>query len=96
MKPAAFTYHRASSVGRAVELLTELGDDAKLIAGGQSLVAMMSFRLARPEHLIDITHLDGLTGIKRIGDALHVGALTTHRGIEVADLGPTSRFYRGR
>jgi carbon-monoxide dehydrogenase medium subunit len=75
-------------VRRAVELLTELGDDAKLIAGGQSLVAMMSFRLARPEHLIDITHLDDLTGIKRIGDALHVGALTTHRAIEVADLGP--------
>ncbi|UTM38033.1 FAD binding domain-containing protein [Rhodococcus pyridinivorans] len=88
MKPAAFTYHRASSVRRAVELLSELGDDAKLIAGGQSLVAMMNFRLARPEHLIDITHLPELVGIRRVGDALHIGALTTHRAVEVANLGP--------
>lgn len=87
MKPAAFTYHRAHSVAGAVELLTELGEDAKIIAGGQSLVAMMNFRLARPEHLVDITHLDGLSGIRRDGDALRVGALTTHRAVEKADLG---------
>lgn len=91
MKPAAFTYHRAHSVAGAVELLTELGEDAKVIAGGQSLVAMMNFRLARPEHLVDITHLDGLSGVHRDGDALRIGALTTHRAVEKADLGPEHR-----
>ncbi|MGE0295179.1 FAD binding domain-containing protein [Pseudonocardia sp.] len=95
MKPAAFEYHRARSVAGAVELLTELGDDAKVLAGGQSLVAMMNFRLARPEHLVDITHVtdDGaLAGIERRGDALHVGALTTHHAVERADLGPDFRI----
>lgn len=92
MKPAAFEYHRARSVAGAVELLTELGDDAKVLAGGQSLVAMMNFRLARPEHLVDITHVDGLAGIERRGDALHVGALTTHHAVERADLGREHRI----
>ncbi|MCW0212289.1 MAG: FAD binding domain-containing protein [Pseudonocardia sp.] len=91
MKPAAFSYHRAHSVAGAVGLLTELGEDAKVIAGGQSLVAMMNFRLARPEHLIDITHVDGLSGIRRDGAALHLGALVTHRAVERADLGPEFR-----
>jgi carbon-monoxide dehydrogenase medium subunit len=87
MKPAAFTYHRARTTAGAVGLLAELGEDAKVIAGGQSLVAMMNFRLARPEHLVDITHVEGLAGIRRDGDALRVGALTTHRAVEKADLG---------
>ena len=87
MKPAAFEYHRARSVAGAVGLLTELGDDAKVVAGGQSLVAMMNFRLARPEHLVDITHIDGLSGIRREGDTLRIGALTTHRAVEKAELG---------
>jgi carbon-monoxide dehydrogenase medium subunit len=87
VKPAAFEYHRARSVAGAVGLLTELGDDAKVVAGGQSLVAMMNFRLARPEHLVDITHIDGLSGIRREGDTLRIGALTTHRAVEKADLG---------
>lgn len=87
MKPASFSYHRARSVTDAIEMLTEWEDDAKIIAGGQSLVAMMAFRLARPMHLIDITHIDGLSGIRRVGKALHVGALTTHHSVEHADLG---------
>jgi carbon-monoxide dehydrogenase medium subunit len=87
VKPAAFEYHRARSVAGAVGLLTELGDEAKIVAGGQSLVAMMNFRLARPEHLVDITHIDGLAGIRREGETLRIGALTTHRGVEKADLG---------
>ena len=91
MKPAAFTYHRAHSVTGAVELLGALGEDAKIIAGGQSLVAMMNFRLARPEHLVDITHLDGLSEVRRDGAALRIGALTTHRAVEKADLGPEFR-----
>jgi CO/xanthine dehydrogenase FAD-binding subunit len=91
MKPAAFTYHRARTVPGAVGLLDELGDDAKVIAGGQSLVAMMNFRLARPEHLIDIARIPGLDAITRDGDALRLGALVTHRAVETADLGPGFR-----
>lgn len=87
MKPAAFTYHRARSVAGAVALLGELGDDAKLIAGGQSLVAMMNFRLARPEHLVDIARVPGLDHIARDGDTLRIGALVTHHRVETAELG---------
>ena len=54
MKPAPFAYHRARDAEGATRLLAELGDEAKVIAGGQSLVAMMNFRLARPRHLVDI------------------------------------------
>jgi CO/xanthine dehydrogenase FAD-binding subunit len=92
VKPAAFTYHRARSVSGAVGLLAELGDDAKVIAGGQSLVAMMNFRLARPEHLIDIARIPGLDTISREGDALRIGALVTHHAVETADLEPDFRI----
>jgi carbon-monoxide dehydrogenase medium subunit len=91
VKPAPFTYHRARSVSGAVGLLAELGEDAKVIAGGQSLVAMMNFRLARPEHLIDIARIPGLDAISRDGDALRIGALVTHHAVETADLGPGFR-----
>jgi carbon-monoxide dehydrogenase medium subunit len=59
-----------------------LGDDAKLIAGGQSLVAMMNFRLARPSALVDLSRVDGLRYVRRDGNALRVGALTTHHAVE--------------
>lgn len=88
MKPAAFSYHRPGSVLGALGLLQELGDGAKLIAGGQSLVAMMNFRLARPEHLIDIRKVPGLDQIVHDGDRLRIGALVTHHAVETADLGP--------
>jgi CO/xanthine dehydrogenase FAD-binding subunit len=91
VKPAAFTYHRARTIAGAVGLLAELGDDAKVIAGGQSLVAMMNFRLARPEHLIDIARIPGLDTISRDGEALRIGALVTHHAVETADLGPDFR-----
>jgi carbon-monoxide dehydrogenase medium subunit len=91
VKPAAFTYHRAHTIAGAVGLLAELGDEAKVIAGGQSLVAMMNFRLARPEHLIDIGRIPGLGTITRDGPALRIGALVTHRAVETADLGPGFR-----
>lgn len=81
MKPAPFTYHRAHSVAEAVGLLAELGDEAKLIAGGQSLVAMMNFRLARPAHLIDIDRLTALRYAER-DQGLRIGALTTHHQVE--------------
>jgi len=84
MKPAAFNYHRARDVDGAVDLLNELGDDAKIIAGGQSLVPMMNFRLARPAHLVDVTALPGLSGISTDEEGLHIGPLTTHRAVETA------------
>jgi carbon-monoxide dehydrogenase medium subunit len=84
MKPAAFTYHRARDVPGAIGLLAELGDDAKIIAGGQSLVAMMNFRLARPAHLVDIGRIDGLDQLRGDGKTLRIGALTTHHAVEVA------------
>jgi CO/xanthine dehydrogenase FAD-binding subunit len=84
MKPAAFTYHRARDVAGAVRLVSEL-EDAKFIAGGQSLVAMMNFRLARPAHLVDLGPLRSeLSFIRRERDGLRIGALTTHHEVETA------------
>ncbi|MFG3255161.1 FAD binding domain-containing protein [Streptomyces sp. NPDC048172] len=93
MKPAPFTYHRARDLDGATRLLAELADaggEPKVVAGGQSLVAMMNFRLARPDHLVDITGLDGLRGIRTdVDGTLRIGALATHHEVETApDLGP--------
>jgi len=82
LKPASFAYHRAASVGEALELLAREGEDAKVIAGGQSLVPLMAFRLARPSALIDINRITELRYVRRDGDALRIGALATHRDIE--------------
>lgn len=83
MKPATFDYHRAYTVGEAVGLLRELGEDAKILAGGQSLAPMMNFRLARPSALVDVNRIPGLDEVRREGDELLVGALTRHRSIEI-------------
>jgi carbon-monoxide dehydrogenase medium subunit len=85
MKPAAFDYHRVETVEDALERLDELGDDAKLLAGGQSLVPMMNFRIVRPPALVDISRVPDLRYVARDGEALRVGALTLHREIEHAD-----------
>lgn len=85
MKPAPFEYHRAYDVAEVVELLGELGDDAKIIAGGQSLAPMMNFRLARPSALVDVNPVVGLDYIRREGDLLRIGAMTRHRDVEVSD-----------
>ncbi|MCV7076958.1 FAD binding domain-containing protein [Mycobacterium szulgai] len=77
MKPAVFDYHRPGTVEEAVRTLAELGDDAKVLAGGQSLVPMLSMRLAFFDHLIDISRLGELQGIERRGDQLWIGAGTT-------------------
>jgi carbon-monoxide dehydrogenase medium subunit len=82
VKPASFAYHRADSVPEAVALLAELGDEAKILAGGLSLVPMMNFRLARPSALVDVTRVPGLSYLRADGDGLRIGALTTHRAIE--------------
>lgn len=81
MKPPPFAYHRAGSVDEAVGLLANLGDEAKLLAGGQSLVPLMNFRLARPSALIDVNRIPGLAYIID-GGALRIGALVRHRDIE--------------
>ena len=82
MKPAAFKYQRANTVEEGIEQLTELGGEAKLLAGGQSLVAMMNFRLVRPSALVDITPIPDLQYLEPDGEGLKVGALTPHRWIE--------------
>ena len=82
MKAAAFDYERATSVQHALSLLTKHGDDAKLIAGGQTLMATLSMRLSQPALLIDISRLAELRGITLTDTALRIGALTTHREIE--------------
>jgi aerobic carbon-monoxide dehydrogenase medium subunit len=74
--PAAFEYERAESVDHAVKLLTEHGEDAKLIAGGHSLLPLMKLRLARPSVLVDIDRLSDLEYIKDSGDRIEIGALT--------------------
>jgi carbon-monoxide dehydrogenase medium subunit len=85
VKPASFDYHRVEEVGEALELLAELGEDAKVLAGGQSLVPMMNFRIVRPPALVDVSRIPDLAYVARDGDALRVGALTLHRDLEFAD-----------
>jgi aerobic carbon-monoxide dehydrogenase medium subunit len=84
MKPASFAYHRARDVDGASRLLAELGAEAKILAGGQSLVPMMNFRLARPRHLVDIARVEELCHITRDSTGLRIGALTTHHAVETA------------
>lgn len=82
MKPAAFAYRRAETLEHALDLLAEHGDEAKVVAGGQSLVAVMNLRLSRPEMLIDIDRLPGLGHVLPGPDGLWIGALTRHRHVE--------------
>src|SRR5512145_1628177 len=86
MYPAAFEYHAPTSVQDAIGLLTKLKDDAKLLAGGHSLVPMMKLRLAQPKHLIDLRKVPGLGGIKEEGSTLVIGAMTTHWEVESSKL----------
>jgi aerobic carbon-monoxide dehydrogenase medium subunit len=93
MKPAPFSYHRARSADEAVSILAELGDDAKLLAGGQSLVAMMNFRLARPAALVDISRLAELRYVRAGDGGMRIGALALHRDLErLADPGLLAGF----
>lgn len=84
MVPGAFTYHRATSLPEAFSLLGEYGEDAKILAGGQSLIPLMRFRLALPEHLIDINRIPGLDGILESNGWLRIGALTRETTVEKA------------
>lgn len=82
MKAAAFVYRRAETLDHALDLLAEHGDEAKVVAGGQSLIAVMNLRLSRPEMLIDIDRLPGLGHVLPGPGGLRIGALTRHRQVE--------------
>jgi carbon-monoxide dehydrogenase medium subunit len=78
MIPAAFDYKAPTSLDEALQLLAEGGDDAKIIAGGQSLLPVLKLRLAAPELVIDLGKIDSLKGVRDDGDAIIIGAMTTH------------------
>ncbi|HEY7200703.1 MAG TPA: FAD binding domain-containing protein, partial [Candidatus Dormibacteraeota bacterium] len=86
MIPAAFDYARAGSVDEAVALLGQHGDDAKLLAGGHSLLPLMKLRVASPAVLVDIGRLGDLRYVRDGGDHLAIGALTRHHDLETSDL----------
>ena len=81
MIPAGFEYHAPRSVADAVRLLGELGPDAKLLAGGHSLLPMMKLRFAEPSHLIDLGKIAGLRGIAQSGNEIRIGAMTTEHDL---------------
>ncbi|WP_315796941.1 xanthine dehydrogenase family protein subunit M [Bradyrhizobium sp. SZCCHNRI3043] len=88
MIPGPFDYHRPASVSDAIKLLADLGDDARPLAGGHSLLPMMKLRLATPAHLIDLHGIAGLKGIRRDGDRIVIGAMTTQAELLAsADIG---------
>jgi aerobic carbon-monoxide dehydrogenase medium subunit len=86
MKAAAFDYVKPTALSDALALLAQGGDDARLIAGGQTLLATLNMRLSEPTILIDITDVDELKGISVVGDHLRIGALVTHTEIEDSEL----------
>jgi CO/xanthine dehydrogenase FAD-binding subunit len=86
MKPAPLRYRRAGSVDEAVALLQEHGDEAKVLAGGQSLVPMLNMRLLRPGVLIDLNHVPGLDRIEAANGEVRVGALVRQRALERSPL----------
>ncbi len=86
MIPAAFAYERADSQEHALALLVEHGDEAKLLAGGHSLLPLMKLRLATPEVLVDVGRLAELSYIRDNGDHIAIGALTRHRDLEISEL----------
>jgi aerobic carbon-monoxide dehydrogenase medium subunit len=82
MYPRSFHYHRASSLAEAATMLSQLGDDAKFLAGGQSLIPLMKLRFANPRHLVDLNFVPGASYIKNEAGKLRLGALTRHSAIE--------------
>jgi CO/xanthine dehydrogenase FAD-binding subunit len=82
LKPAPFAYHDPRSLDEALALMAEHGEDGKVLAGGQSLVPLLNFRLAHPEHLIDVNGLGALAGVRRDEGRLRIGALTRQSALE--------------
>jgi len=86
MIPAAFEYHAPTSIGEATRLLAKLGDDAKVLSGGQSLIPLMKLRLATPKHVVDINGIPGLAYIQEADGFLRIGALTRESDLEDSEL----------
>ena len=86
MIPNEFEYHAPSSVDEVIKLLAEHGDEAKLLAGGHSLLPMMKLRFAEPQHLVDINGISELKGIQLDGDSVCIGAMTTENAIIASDV----------
>jgi aerobic carbon-monoxide dehydrogenase medium subunit len=86
MIPAPFAYHRPRSVDETLSLLKQYGEEARVVAGGHSLIPMMKLRLARPEHLVDLQDLAELRGIRLDGDEVVIGALTTQHELIGSEL----------
>jgi aerobic carbon-monoxide dehydrogenase medium subunit len=84
MYPAQFDYHTPGTIKEALDLLGKFKDEAKVLAGGHSLIPAMKLRLARPGHLVDISKISGLRGIKEEGNTIVIGAMTTHHDIEAS------------
>ena len=84
MYPGRFEYFAPESVGEAVSLLVERGDDAKVLAGGQSLIPLMKLRFASPGALVDVNRIDSLQGIEQQNGYLRIGALARHKQCEMS------------
>src|SRR5947208_10463389 len=84
MYPGAFHYHRARSLQEAAAMLSEFGEDAKVLAGGQSLIPLLKLRFANPSHLVDLNFIPGMSYIKEEDGRLRFGALTRHSEIEAS------------
>jgi carbon-monoxide dehydrogenase medium subunit len=86
MVTVSFTYHRPSSLRQAVSLLQRLGEGAKVLAGGQSLLPAMKLRLAQPQHLVDLAGIPGLSYVREARGSIRIGALTTHAEVEASEV----------
>jgi aerobic carbon-monoxide dehydrogenase medium subunit len=86
MIPSAFEYHPAASIREAMELLARLGDEAKVLSGGQSLIPLMKLRLANPRHLVDINGIPGLAYVREADGALRIGALAREADLDESEL----------
>src|SRR5215471_3382260 len=84
MYPAQFDYHTPGTVQEALAMLGQYSDDAKLLAGGHSLLPAMKLRLSQPKHLIDLRKIPGLSGVREDGGVLAIGAMTTHYAVETS------------
>lgn len=85
MKPPPFSYHSPTTLNEAVALLGRL-DNAKLLAGGQSLMPMLNMRFVLPDHVIDLNRVEGLSYIREAGNAVEIGAMTRQRDLEFSDV----------
>jgi len=86
MIPAAFQYHAPTTVGEATALLARLGEEAKVLSGGQSLIPLMKLRLSSPRHVVDINGIGGLDGVREADGFLRIGALTRESDLEGSEI----------